>query len=70
MRAMGWAFARASRMRLAQRVARQLQRPLIKSGMIRRLPPPFSAWTRTRDLRPVAKIGFVEQATAEDERPA
>jgi len=69
MRAMGWAFARASRMRVAQRVARQLQRPLIKSGMIRRLPPPFSAWTRTRDLRPVAKIGFVEQATAEDERP-
>jgi L-lactate dehydrogenase complex protein LldF len=69
MRAMSWAFARASRMRVAQRVARQLQRPLIKSGMIRRLPPPFSAWTRTRDLRPVAKIGFVEQAAAEDERP-
>ena len=69
MRAMSWAFARASRMRVAQRVARQLQRPLIKSGMIRRLPPPFSAWTRTRDLRPVAKIGFVEQATAKDERP-
>jgi L-lactate dehydrogenase complex protein LldF len=69
MRAMGWAFARASRMRVAQRVARLIQRPLIKSGMIRRLPPPFSAWTRTRDLRPVAKIGFVEQAATEDERP-
>jgi L-lactate dehydrogenase complex protein LldF len=69
MRAMSWAFARASRMRAAQQIARQLQRPLIKSGMIRRLPPPFSAWSRTRDLRPVAKIGFVEQAAAEDKRP-
>ncbi|MDE3133050.1 MAG: iron-sulfur cluster-binding protein [Acidobacteriota bacterium] len=67
MRAMAWVFARAGRLRLAQRVGRLLQRPLVRSGRIRRLPPPFSAWTRTRDMRPIASVSFVEQATARRE---
>jgi L-lactate dehydrogenase complex protein LldF len=64
MRAMAWVFARAARLRLAQRLGRTLQRPLVRSGRIRRLPPPFSAWTRTRDMRPVAPVSFVAQRSA------
>jgi L-lactate dehydrogenase complex protein LldF len=61
MRALAWVFARAGRLRLAQRLARIAQRPLVRSGLIHRLPPPLSAWTRTRDMRPVASDSFVEQ---------
>jgi L-lactate dehydrogenase complex protein LldF len=61
MRAVAWIFGRASRLRSAQRLGRLLQRPLVRSGLIRRLPPPFSAWTRTRDMRPIAPVSFVEQ---------
>ncbi len=68
MRAMAWVFGRASRMRAAQRLARILQRPFVSSGVIRRLPPPLSAWTRTRDLRPVAEDGFVEQQSSGEVR--
>jgi L-lactate dehydrogenase complex protein LldF len=68
MRAMSWVFARAGRLRLAQRLARVLQRPLIRSGVIRRLPPPFDAWTKTRDLRPVATTSFVEQRSEREPR--
>jgi L-lactate dehydrogenase complex protein LldF len=59
MRAVAWTFGAAWRLRVAQRVARLLQRPFVRGGVIRRLPPPLSAWTRTRDLRPVARHGFV-----------
>jgi len=68
MRAMGWIFGRASRLRFAQHLARLLQRPLIRSGVIRRLPPPFAAWTRTRDLRPVAPVSFVEERSSKQGR--
>lgn len=61
MRAMAWVFARSGRLHLAQRLARIAQRPLLRSGLIRRLPPPLSAWTATRDLRPVARSSFVEE---------
>jgi L-lactate dehydrogenase complex protein LldF len=44
----------------AQRLARLVQRPLVRGGAIRRLPPPLGAWTRTRDLRPVAPESFRE----------
>jgi L-lactate dehydrogenase complex protein LldF len=64
MGAMAWTFARAGRLRLAQRLGRLLQRPLVRSGVIRRLPPPLSAWTDSRDLLPVAAVSFVEQATS------
>ncbi len=66
MRAMAWVFGRASRMRTAQRLARILQRPFVRSGMIHRLPPPFSAWTKTRDMRPVAPASFVEEHPSEE----
>jgi L-lactate dehydrogenase complex protein LldF len=68
MRAMAYVFGRPQRFHLAQRLARLLQRPLVRSGLIRRLPPPLSAWTRTRDLRPVAAVSFVEERAAEEER--
>ncbi len=66
MRAMGWIFGRASRLRFAQRLARLLQRNLISAGLIRRLPQAFAAWTRTRDLRPVAPVSFVEERSSEE----
>ncbi len=61
MRAAAWVFARGSRLRAAQRLGRIAQRLLLSGGVIRRLPPPLSAWTRTRDLRPLAPRGFVEE---------
>ena len=67
MGVMAFVFGRARRLRLAQRLARVLQRPLVRSGLIRRLPPPFSAWTRTRDLRPVAPASFVAQRGTEED---
>jgi L-lactate dehydrogenase complex protein LldF len=66
MRAMAWVFASAGRFHLAQRLARILQRPLVRSGMLRRLPPPFSAWTRTRDMRPIGSASFVEQSARKE----
>jgi L-lactate dehydrogenase complex protein LldF len=68
MRTLAWVFARAGRLRVAQRLGRIAQRPLVRSGLIRRLPPPLSAWTKTRDMRPVAPHSFVEQASKETER--
>ena len=67
MRAMAWVFARSGRLRFAQRLARVLQRPLVRAGVIHRLPPPLSAWTRTRDMRP-AEPGFVEEQASKDRR--
>jgi L-lactate dehydrogenase complex protein LldF len=68
MRLMGWVFGRASRLRFAQRLARVMQRPFVHSGMIHRLPPPFAAWTRTRDLRPVAPVSFVDERSSKKGR--
>ena len=53
-----WTFGRAWRLRAAQRAARLAQLPFVRSGRLRRLPPPLSAWTRTRDLRGVARSSF------------
>jgi L-lactate dehydrogenase complex protein LldF len=60
MRFVAWLFLSARRFAAAQRVARLAQRPLARGGRIRRLPPPLSAWTRTRDLRPAARRTFRE----------
>ncbi len=30
-------------------------------GMLRRLPPPFDGWTRSRNLKPLAKRSFIQQ---------
>jgi L-lactate dehydrogenase complex protein LldF len=53
MSGVGWVFGRAWRLRLAQRIGRLLQRPFVRGGVIRRLPPPLSAWTDSRDLRAI-----------------
>jgi L-lactate dehydrogenase complex protein LldF len=58
LRAVAWLFARPGRFVLAQRLGRLAQRPFVRGGAIRRLPPPLSAWTRTRDLKPVAAESF------------
>ena len=44
--------------RLAGRLASLAQRPLVRGGKIRWLPPPLSAWTRTRDFPAVASKPF------------
>jgi L-lactate dehydrogenase complex protein LldF len=54
MRGAAWIFASKARFALAQSLGRLLQRPLVRGGAIRRLPPPLAAWTRTRDLKPIA----------------
>ncbi len=58
MRIVGWTFESARRFTLAQRVARTAQTPFARGGLVRRLPPPLSGWTRSRDLRAVAKTSF------------
>jgi L-lactate dehydrogenase complex protein LldF len=45
MRALAWVFARARRFRIAQRLARLVDRPA------RKLPGPLATWTRDRDLK-------------------
>jgi L-lactate dehydrogenase complex protein LldF len=65
MRGIAWVFGRASRLRYARRTARILQHLVVRAGVIDRLPPPFSAWTKTRDLRPVAESSFVEERSHE-----
>ncbi len=60
MEGTAWAFASRSRYERAQRLGRAAQRPLARGGKIRRLPGPFSGWTATRDLAPVAEQTFRE----------
>ena len=60
MRTAGWAFQGPRRFALAQRLGRLAQRPFLRGGTIRRLPAPLDAWTRTRDLRPLAQQSFRE----------
>ncbi|MCP2321883.1 L-lactate dehydrogenase complex protein LldF [Hamadaea flava] len=47
--AVAWTMASAGRFRLGERLLR-LGRLIARRGRIRRLPPPLSAWTDTRDL--------------------
>jgi len=60
MQAAAWIFGSPRRLALAQRAGRLLQRPLVRRGVIRRLPFPLGAWSRTRDLKPVAPESFRE----------
>jgi L-lactate dehydrogenase complex protein LldF len=60
MDAAAWLFAKPSRFALATRLARLLQRPFRRGATIRRLPGPLGAWTRTRDLQPLAPQSFRE----------
>jgi L-lactate dehydrogenase complex protein LldF len=58
MRAASFVFGSARRLRFAQRVGRLVQRPFLHHGIVRRVPPPLSRWTSTRDLKPVAPQSF------------
>jgi L-lactate dehydrogenase complex protein LldF len=58
MQALGWLFGGRRRFAVAERLGRVAQRPLLRDGRLRRLPPPLSAWTRTRDLKPLAPRSF------------
>jgi L-lactate dehydrogenase complex protein LldF len=58
MRAAFWAFRGRRRLAFAQRLARLAQLPFTRNGNLRRLPPPLSAWTRSRDLKAVARTSF------------
>jgi L-lactate dehydrogenase complex protein LldF len=60
MAATFWLFAQPKRFAHAQRLGRLLQRPLMRSGVVRFLPPPLNAWTRTRTLKPLAAETFRE----------
>ena len=60
MATLAWMFAGRRRFLAATRLGRNLQRPLARGGLIHRLPPPLDAWTRTRDLRPLARRSFRE----------
>jgi L-lactate dehydrogenase complex protein LldF len=53
MRLAGWTFANERRFALAQRLGRIGLRPLLRAGAL-------SPWTRTRDLKPVARESFRE----------
>jgi hypothetical protein len=41
-------------------MTRLLQKLLLRQGWIGHLPPPFSAWTQSRDLKAVAPLTFSE----------
>jgi L-lactate dehydrogenase complex protein LldF len=58
MRAIAWVFRSPRRFKFALRLAARAQTPLIEEGVVRRLPPPLSAWTRTRNLKPLAAESF------------
>jgi L-lactate dehydrogenase complex protein LldF len=54
MRLAAWTFAGAGRFAFAERLAGAMGR----GRPIRRLPPPLSGWTETRDLKPPARQSF------------
>jgi L-lactate dehydrogenase complex protein LldF len=57
MGATAWTMASAGRFRLGERLLR-LGRLIARRGLIRRLPPPLSAWTDARDLPAPPKQTF------------
>jgi L-lactate dehydrogenase complex protein LldF len=58
MRVVAWIFGGQRRLRVAQRLGRLAQAPLVRNGSIRRLPGPLSRWTKARTMRPVARESF------------
>jgi L-lactate dehydrogenase complex protein LldF len=53
-------FGSPRRLALAERLGRIAQRPIVRRGRITRLPGPLAGWTRTRDLKPLARESFRE----------
>jgi L-lactate dehydrogenase complex protein LldF len=67
---LAWLLARPALYRLAARIGRVAQRPFVRGGRIRALPSLGGAWTKTRDLPPVAARTFQERwAALEREAP-
>jgi L-lactate dehydrogenase complex protein LldF len=60
LRALGRAFSSDERYERAQRTARALQRPLMRSGRLRWFPGPLAGWGRSRTLPGVAPQTFRE----------
>ncbi len=61
MRAVAWAFRGPRRFALATRLGRLAQRPLVRARPDRAaVPGPLAGWTRSRDLKPVARRSFRE----------
>jgi L-lactate dehydrogenase complex protein LldF len=60
-RAFAWFLRRPALYRLAAPLARLLQWPFARHGVLRRLPLLFGQWTRTRDLPAVAPRTFAER---------
>ncbi len=58
MAALCWIFASPRRFARALRIGRLAQRPFLRGATLTRLPGPLSAWTRTRDLHPLARESF------------
>lgn len=56
-----WAMGSVGSYRFAQRLARWLQKPFMDRGVVSRGPGPLAAWTRQRDLPPVAARTFRER---------
>jgi L-lactate dehydrogenase complex protein LldF len=61
LRRLARAFASRAGYERAQRLARRLQRPLVRDGWVRHFPPgPLAAWGRSRDLPAVPDETFRE----------
>ena len=58
--AAAWAFGSPRRFAAAQKLGRAAELPLVRGGLVRRLPAPLAGWTQGRDLRPVARETFRE----------
>jgi len=58
MRLTAWVFGSPARFAIAERFGGLFQRPFVRGGVIRRLPFGLGAWTRSRDLRPLAREPF------------
>ncbi len=55
----GWLMSRPRALSMARRLGRWMQWPVARRGLIRRAPvPPFSRWTRSRDLPALAPRPF------------
>ncbi len=53
-----WAFASPKHLARVQRLGARLSVPFVQGGMIRKLPRPLDAWSRSRDLKPPARQSF------------
>ncbi len=58
MQAMALMFSQAGLLGVAEAIAKLLQAPFVKGGVIQHLPGILGGWTQTRDLMPIPKQSF------------